>query len=159
MLTRDRLTIYLQDHLAGATGGLDLARRLTAENEGTEYGPPLKQLAQQIAEDRQELEDMMTRLGVRPDRIKNSAAWALEKVGRLKPNGSLLAYSPLSRVVELEALSTGVLGKLRGWNGLRVIAPRRSELDPERLDRLIGRAESQLDTLAELHRKAADEAL
>src|SRR3954470_19176626 len=134
MLTRDRLTIYLQDHLAGATGGLNLARRLASENEGTDYGPPLKQLARDIAEDRQELEEMMSQLGVAPHRIKNSAAWALEKVGRLKPNDSLREYSPLSRVLELEGLTSGVIGKLRGWNALRVGAPRRAELDPARLE-------------------------
>ena len=156
MLTRDKLTIYLQDHLAGATSGLELARRLAGENKGTRYAKPLRQLAQDIEEDRRELEEIMAALEIGADRVKNSAAWALEKAGRLKLNGSLLNYSPLSRVLELEGLSAGVNGKLGGWRSLREIAPQRPELDAAQLDRLIGRAESQLDTLADLHRTAAD---
>ena len=39
------LAIYLNDHWAGATGGLELAKRTAGANEGTEYGPPLERLA------------------------------------------------------------------------------------------------------------------
>ena len=35
----------LQDHLAGSTAGLELARRTRGANEGTEYGPPLARIA------------------------------------------------------------------------------------------------------------------
>ena len=41
------------------------------------------------------------------------AGWVAEKAGRLKLNGSLLTYSPLSRLVELEGLSLGVEGNFR----------------------------------------------
>jgi hypothetical protein len=45
------------------------------------------------------------------DKVKNIAAWGIEKVGRLKLNGQLTGYSPLSRVVELEGLLAGIAGK------------------------------------------------
>ena len=52
------------------------------------------------------------------DRVKVTAAWVGEKAGRLKPNGQLTGYSPLSRVVELEGLSLGIEGKRLLWVSL-----------------------------------------
>src|SRR5215212_3032988 len=105
------LAIYLNDHLGGATTGVELAKRTAGANRGTEFGGPLQQLASEIDEDRDSLKRIMSRLEVRPDPLKVGAAWAMEKAGRLKPNGQLRGYSPLSRVVEVEALVTGVSGK------------------------------------------------
>jgi hypothetical protein len=156
---RDLLAIYLQDHLAAATTGVELARRARGSNEGTEYGDFLGQLERDITEDREALRAVMTRLEVSEDRAKIAAGWAAEKTGRLKLNGRLTGYSPLSRVVELEALMAGVTGKLAGWRALRRLAEHDERLDPVELDRLIARAERQLSSLAEHHRSAADEAL
>ena len=155
----DLLAIYLQDHLAAATGGLELARRARRSNEGTEYGDFLAGLEREIAEDRQALRDLMSRLEVGEDRLKIAAGWTAEKAGRLKLNGRLSGYSPLSRVVELEALTAGVTGKLAAWRALRRLAEQDERLDPVELDRLIARAERQLGSLAEHHRSAAGEAL
>jgi hypothetical protein len=158
-LSGDYLTIYLNDHLAGSTFGMELARRTASENEDTEFGAPLKELAGAIEEDRRELEGMMERLGVPRDPIKPALGWTLEKVGRLKLNGRLVGYSPLSRLVELEAVGSGVQGKLSMWRVLRTIAPREPRLEIAALDRLIRRAESQLDTLAALQSRAGEIAL
>jgi hypothetical protein len=158
-LSGDLLAIYLQDHLAGATAGLELARRAQGANEGTAYGDFLSQLAREIAEDREQLRELMRRLDVGEDRLKLAAAWTAEKAGRLKLNGRLTGYSPLSRLVELEGLAAGVTGKLSAWRALRTIAERDERLDPVELDRLIARAERQLSSLAEHQRTAAGEAL
>ena len=112
------IAIYLNDHLAGATGGLELARRALGANRGTEFEAPLERLATEIAEDRAALQDVMTRLEVTQDPLKVWAAWAAEKAGRLKLNGRLAGYSPLSRVVELEMLALGVEGKGALWRAL-----------------------------------------
>ena len=104
MVDSKRLRIFMQDHLAAATAGLELARRTRGANEGTEFGEPLARVADEIEADRGELEAMLTDLGFGPDRPKNIGAWAGEKVGRLKLNGQLTGYSPLSRVLELEGL-------------------------------------------------------
>ena len=71
----------------------------------------------------------MDRLDVSEDRIKATLFWVGEKVGRLKPNGELLQFSPLSRVVELEGLLTGVSGKLSLWRTLLELAPQDDRLD------------------------------
>ena len=157
-LTGDLLDIYLQDHLAGATGGVALAQRMHEENKGTEFGEFLGRIARDIDEDRESLKAIMRRLGVGADRVKIAGAWAAEKAGRLKPNGSIIGYSPLSRVVEFEGLIMGVNGKLCLWNSLRALAGTDTRLDPEELDRLIARAQEQIAGLREHHITAAEAA-
>jgi hypothetical protein len=152
------LRIYLQDHLAGSTAGLELARRTRGSNEGTEYGPPLAKITDEIDADRKALEAIMEDLGFGGDTIKNVAAWGFEKVGRLKLNGELTSYSPLSRVVELEGLLTGITGKRALWVALLELAPNEPRLDAPRLERLRDRADEQRATVEELREKAALEA-
>jgi hypothetical protein len=150
--------IYLQDHHAGSTTGLELARRIHGNNEGNEYGEAMAQIVDEIAADRQALESIMDDLGVGSDTIKDLGGWALEKVGRLKPNGQITGYSPLSRVVELEGLMTGIAGKIGLWVALLQIAPDEQRLDAEHLERLRERGESQRATVEELRERAAREA-
>ena len=153
-----RLRIYLQDHLAGATAGLELARRTRGANEGTGYGPPLAKVADEIDADRRHLQGIIEELGFGGDRLKNVAAWGLEKVGRLKLNGQLTGYSPLSRLVELEGLLTGITGKRGLWVALLELTPAEPRLDRALLERLRDRAEAQLETVEELRERAAREA-
>ena len=152
------LRIYLQDHLAGSTAGLELARRLRGENEGTGYGAPLAKVADEIEADRRQLEGIMEDLGFGGDRLKNITAWGFEKLGRLKLNGELTRYSPLSRVVELEGLLTGITGKKGLWIALLEVAPSEPRLEAALLERLRDRAEEQRTTVEELRQKAAREA-
>jgi hypothetical protein len=152
------LRIYLQDHLAGSTTGLELGRRTRDANDGTDYGPPLAKLADEIASDRRQLENIMRDLGYGADKLKNMAAWSLEKVGRLKLNGELTRYSPLSRVVELEGLLAGITGKWGLWVALLEVAPSEPRLDAALLERLRDRAEEQRATVEELRKKASHEA-
>jgi hypothetical protein len=97
------LAIYLNDHLAGATAGVELARRLRASNEGDpELGPALAEVCADIEADRETLKAAMDRLGVGQSKLKPLAAVLGERLGRLKLNGQLWGYSPLSRLYELE---------------------------------------------------------
>jgi hypothetical protein len=137
------LAIYLQDHLAGATGGLELARRARDSHEGTPLGDFLSGLAEEIEQDRERLEEIMRFCGVGEDRLKVAGAWAGEKLGRLKLNGELRKSSPLSAVVELEGLYVGISGKLSLWRNLeRAMGEHLARFD---LDGLIERAERQRD--------------
>jgi hypothetical protein len=153
------LAIYLNDHLAGATFGVELAQRSAASNRGSAYGQVLGELAAEIRSDRESLLEIMRSLRVGADRVKVSAAWAAEKLGRLKLNGQLLGYSPLSRVVELEALTLGVSGKLALWRALDELEPGRPELSKPTLQDLIARAERQLQVLEQQRRSAVIDAL
>jgi hypothetical protein len=148
------LGIYLNDHLAGAVAGGDLAKRLA----GAERQEPFERLAAEIEEDRTALLDMMAALDVPVRHYKTVLAWAAEKVARLKPNGHVLTRSPLSRVVELETLRLGVEGKAAGWRTLRTRAERDVQLNAARLDELIERATRQIDELERLRVRAAADA-
>jgi hypothetical protein len=148
--------IYLNDHYAGSVGALELARRAAGEQEGTELGRFLATLAREIEEDRDALRRIMSAAGVRPHRHKYMATWLLEKAGRLKPNGHVLQSSPLSPLVELEALATGIGGKEMLWRALQAAdAPAAGQP----LDELIVRAQNQRARLEEHRLAVARDAL
>jgi hypothetical protein len=152
------LAIYLNDHLAGATLGVELARRLRGSNEDApEFGPALGELCAEIEADRETLEAVMDRLEVSQSKLKPLGAVLGERLGRLKPNGQLRGYSPLSRLDELELLQIGVAGKRRLWRALEHTHP--GDLPGFELGALAERATEQLRRLEALHLKAAALAL
>ncbi|MDH6588793.1 hypothetical protein M2164_001453 [Streptomyces sp. SAI-208] len=154
-----RLVIYLNDHLAGATAGVELARRMTHEHHGTAYGETLESLRKEIAQDRQALVRLLADLDVPVRRYKTYGAWLGEKVGRMKPNGRLLRRSGLALLVEIEALRLGAQGKASLWRGLLAASAQDSRLDADRLEELLRRAVRQITTLDSLHARAAAELL
>jgi hypothetical protein len=159
MLDRKLLGTYLNDHLAGSTVGLELAKRARGSNEGSEYGAALARVAREIEEDRDALKRLMDSLEISYDRPKLVAAWTGEKLGRLKPNGRLLSYSPLSRLIELEMLALGITGKLSLWEALTEVADQDSRIDRAQLKELSQRAERQRAEVWKLCQRAAREAL
>jgi hypothetical protein len=150
----DALHIYLQDHLAGATFGLELVRRCQRNNEGSEYAEPLAQLSAEIAADRQTLEEVMHDVGGKPSRSKVALGWTLEKVRRLKPNGAFFDYTPLARVVELESLAIGIAGKRAMWRALDEVVPR-EDRGRHDFSALADRATDQLSRVDALRLDAA----
>ena len=145
----DRLLgIYLADHLAAATAGVALAHRTARSNVGTPFGDVLRRLAGEIEEDRETLRKVVEQLGFQESKAKDAAAWVAEKLGRLKLNGQLRGYSPLSRVLELEALSVGVAGKLALWQSLQSLpglGERLAGFDLEELAERAGRQRTEIE--------------
>jgi hypothetical protein len=153
----DRLATYLNDHLAGATAGLDVARRIARDNQDNDYGAAVAEIAGEIAADREALEEVMDRLGVGRDQLRLLAAWGVEKARRALPLPWLLDRRRLGRLEELESLILGVTGKLSLWVALgetRAGDPRLADID---FGELAGRARSQLDRLGALRTRAAAE--
>jgi hypothetical protein len=152
------LAIYLNDHLAGATLGVELARRLRASNrDDPEFGPALAEVCAEIEADRETLKAVMDRLEIGQSKLKPLAAMLGERLGRLKLNGRLWGYSPLSRLDELELLQIGVAGKRRLWRALE--HTHTGDLSSFDLGALAERATGQLRRLEALHLKAATLAL
>jgi hypothetical protein len=148
------LATYLNDHLAGATAGTRLARRLASAHRSSPDGPVLLEMAKEIHDDRDTLITLMKQLGVPVNRAKVLAGYVGELVGRWKPNNHLLTRSPLSTLVELEIMRLGVEGKNAGWLTLRTIADTDERLGSGHLDELIARAEHQAQVLESLRIKA-----
>ena len=154
VMDHDRLLdIYLDDHHAAATAFLHVARRARIANPESELAAFLDRLVGELTEERRELERMMRELGHRPSRAKDAFAATAAQLGRLKLNGRIRGYSPLSRVLELEGLEAGVTGKLALWRSLEATG-RLSEEWPPVLARLHERAEAQREEL-ERHRVQA----
>jgi hypothetical protein len=153
------LAVYLNDHLAGATAGHELAKRAASSNEGTEYGDYLAEVEHEIAEDRAALIRLMERFEIKQDRVKTTGAYIGEKLGRLKPNAHLTSYSPLSRVVELEFLKLGVAGKGSLWRALLEVEAEDDRLDRDELTALAERADAQREALERLRLKAFQETM
>ncbi|MEU9416900.1 hypothetical protein [Streptomyces sp. NPDC048272] len=149
------LGIYLNDHLAGSTAGVGLARRIARAHRRTPRGAELARLANEIAQDRHDLLAIMHALGHAPRRHKVLAGWAGERAARMKLNGRLVRRSGLSRLVELETLRLGTEGKACLWATLLVVAPGQAALDEDRLQGLLDRAQEQIDTLEGLRLTAS----
>ena len=75
------LGIYLNDHLAGATAGTELAHRTARSRSDGQDSGTLRRLAAEIAQDRAALLDIMAALGIKVRRYKVGAAWIGEKAG------------------------------------------------------------------------------
>jgi hypothetical protein len=152
-----QLSIYLRNHEAAARAGLDLIRRTASSQRRRPYGEVLRQLLVESQEDLDALHGLMRRLDVKPDPVLGTALRLGERVGRLKPNGHLVRRAPLSDLVEVEGVLSAVQLKAAGWRSL--VAAGVADRDELDVVSLVGRAERQVERLAEVHRQAALSAL
>lgn len=142
---------YLQHHWVGSTAGVSLFQRVARTHGIVEVATAVGQLADEIEQERETLRRVMHDLGARPSTVGTVAAKLGAELGRLKPNGRLVTRSPLTDLVEIEALRIAVFGKRAGWQALRSVADADPRLDAALLDSLVARSEHQLEKLAELH--------
>jgi hypothetical protein len=153
----DLLGVYCNDHLAAATGGIELVSRMISRWRGTPYEQPLEQLLDELRQERAGLRSTMASLGVPVRQYKQLATWVGEKLARAKLNGRLVSRSPLSDVIEFEFIATAVLAKRAGFESLRAVAEIDSRIDGALFERLIDQADDQHTWLAEARREVAGE--
>lgn len=136
------LEIYLNDHLAGATMGCEIAEQLRDRNEGSPLGDRMTSLAADIDADRRTLVDLAERLGATSSPIKQGTTWLAEKASRVRFSGMTSGDPELGTFLALETLSLGVEGKIALWRALAAIAegPALAAMD---FDDLIARGEAQ----------------
>jgi hypothetical protein len=151
----DLLGIYCNDHLAAATGGIELVSRMLGQHRGTAHEPRLEELLDELREERGVLASSMAALGLPIRQYKQVASWIGEKLSRGKLNGHLLSRSPLSDLVEFEFIATAVLAKRAGFESLRALADVDTRLDADALDRMISQADKQHEWLADVRREVA----
>jgi hypothetical protein len=185
MPSNELLGTYLNDHLAGAAAGVELASKLGANHEGTPFGTAVAAVTGEIKADRDTLQALMERLGIGKSPVKQAAGWVFEKATRLRfnrqpkrlahdqdhgiPEGdqagrrghaqaSLTGSDALTRLLETETLSLGIEGKLAMWQALKGIDGLDAELGRADFDRLIFRARQQRQALEPYRLEAAAEA-
>jgi hypothetical protein len=153
------LGIYMRDQLALGIAWRELAGRAARRNRGTAVGEALDEVHRGIAEDVETFEGIMRVLGFAGSASKNLLAVLGERAARFKPNGRIVAYSPLSRFEELDALMMGIDGKVTLWTTLREGANLERRFPGVDFGALIDRARAQRATLEPHHREAARDAL
>ncbi len=135
---RERLLrLYLDDHRAGAAGGVALARRMLEENPDNYLTATLRELTDEIQRDREVLDDVIARLGHSPNRVKMVMGAAGAWMARLKANGYIRKYSPLSRLEEFEMLSAGIMSKASLWQNCELSIAGRPELAGVDFERVV----------------------
>jgi hypothetical protein len=153
------LATYLNDHLAGAVGALELIEHFKTAQAGTPLERFLTQLQVEISEDRELLEALMVRLHIRESRTRQATAWLGEKVSELKVRLGNPADEPLRHLETFEALSLGIEGKRSLWLALAEAAQNAPGLQGVEYARLIERAEAQRRQVEERRLQAARAAL
>ena len=151
----DLLGVYTNDHLASATGGVELVSRMLGRWRGTPYQPRLEELLGELREERSALEGQMRALDLPVRQYKQAAVWVGEKLSRAKPNGHVLSRSPLSDLVEFEFIATAVMAKRAGFETLRAAAEAEPRIDKALFERLIDQADKQHHWLADVRREVA----
>lgn len=158
-MTNAYLATYLNDHLAGATAGLELLAHLEKSHTGDELGATFAQLHREIGEDREELVGLMKRLDIAASAARRLTGWCAEKMTELKLRLDDPGRGPLRLLEEVEALAVGVDGKRCLWRALGTAAEQAAplrQLDYQRLER---RALQQRERLESIRLEAARKAL
>ncbi len=137
----DPLATYLQDHLAGAAYAIDLVEFMSDEHEGEELGQFAAGLLLDIKSDRDVLRQLAERIGGGSSKSKEMAAWAGEKVSRLKLSHD--DEDGMGTFEALEFLELGIHGKLELWRALGVVAASDSRLRGMDFEHLATRAATQ----------------
>jgi hypothetical protein len=155
-MANDALSTYVEDHLAGATAGLELLEALSAQHQGDPTGALARSLLPEVEDDRRTLEGIARALDA-GSALKEAGAWIAEKVSRLKLHRE--AKGVLGTFEALEAMSLGVLGKRALWRALAVAAGSDARLAGFDFGALAASAERQHALLEDERLRAATVAL
>jgi hypothetical protein len=153
------LDTYLNDHLAGAVFGSDLAEQLQKHAEQGPLRQLMEWLAPQIEEDRQTLLGLIERLDISRSTLKQATTWLAEKTSRPKFGGLTGSANGVGTFMAIETLALGVEGKLSLWIALGEVADCYPQLRALDLPGLAERARAQREALERARLAAARQAL
>lgn len=158
MAADDALDVYLNDHLAGAAAGVELAEKLAADTEGTPRGPVFAGLLADIQADKGVLDSLLETLGFERHTVKAAGTWVSEKLARVRFAAATRHGHELALLMEMEALHMGVSGKLSLWQCLQAAQPVSPQLGEVAIDlnALMRRAQDQLARLEVERLRAAE---
>jgi hypothetical protein len=153
----DPLSIYLEDHLAGAAAGISLLESLRDHHPKEALGSFAAEILVEVEADRTTLQALAKRVGAKPGSLKEATALLAEKVSRLKLGR--LAGGELGTFEALETLALGILGKKKLWEACAALAPEDPRLQGMDFPRLVARAEEQHRLVEQTRLEAARTAL
>jgi hypothetical protein len=156
-MSKEHLSTYLNDHLAGSTLAVEILQHLTSESPS--LGGPLAALKAEIEEDRDQLKTLMAKQQIEESRVRKAGGWIAERLAALKLGVDDDAHGRLRRLERLEALAIGIDGKIALWGALDAAASSNAELAGIDYERLTQRGRDQRARVETLRVEAAREAL
>ena len=152
---------YLNDHLAGAAAGIQLAERCRHRDPESELGHVLQALLLEIRRDRELLERVIRVLGGSPGTIKRATALGAERMSSLRMWLPMIGpgSQESARLEEIEVLSLGIEGKRLMWAALAQLSSTDGRLSGFPFPDLKRQARSQRDRLERFRLRLAAEAL
>ncbi len=151
------LEVYLTDHLAGATAGLNLSQMAAEEHQGDAHGAFFGEIASEIKADYEILERVIADLGVEKSATKTAAAEIGSKLMAPKFVGG--DDDELNAFITLETLYMGIQGKVCMWKALKTVEGGYPALESLDLDELIAGGESQRERIEAKRLEIAPQAL
>jgi len=121
-MSKEELTIYLNDHLAGSVGALELVDHLIETYKGKPLEQFFKDLQSEIAADQDTLQDLIEKLGKKESVVRKAGAWVAEKLSRAKIRLSDSKEGQMGLLHALEGLVLGITGKRGLWIALAAAA-------------------------------------
>jgi hypothetical protein len=118
--TMEDLDSYLNDHLAGSVGALELLDRLVDTYAGKPLARFFRDLRDEIEADQGTLKELIARLGEKESAVRKAGAWIVEKLSRAKIQLSETQDGEMGLFLALEGLALGIQGKRALWRALAV---------------------------------------
>jgi hypothetical protein len=115
----EELIHYLNDHLAGSVGALELLDRLIEAYQGKPFERFLRDLRADIHEDQEQLKELIEKLGAQESAVRKAGAWIAEKLSRAKIDLGEGTKVEIGLFLALEALVLGITGKRSLWRALQ----------------------------------------
>ncbi len=115
----EQLSDYLNDHLAGSIGALELLDRLVEACQGKPLERFFRDLRKEIHQDQEQLRELMQKLGVGENAARKAGAWIAEKLSRPKIELGEGSKKEAGIFLALEALVLGITGKRSLWRALQ----------------------------------------
>ncbi|MEY2501812.1 MAG: hypothetical protein QOI07_2146 [Verrucomicrobiota bacterium] len=109
---------YLNDHLAGSVGALELLDRMVETYEGKPLERFFRELRDDIQHDQEQLKELIAKLGIEESAVGKAGAWFLEKLSRPKIDLGDGGKAEIGLFLGLEALVLGITGKRSLWRAL-----------------------------------------
>jgi hypothetical protein len=151
------LDTYLNDHIAGATAGTNLAKIAAEEHQTDAHGPFFSEIYSDISKDFGTLKDLATALGVEESAGKGALAEIGSKM--MAPKFTAGEDDELNAFVTLETLSIGIEGKVCMWKALKTVENEYAGFENFDIDALLARAEEQRAKIEAQRQKIAPQAL
>ena len=115
----ENLTEYLNDHLAGSVGAIELLDRMVEGCAGKPLERFFRDLRDDVQHDQEQLRELMQKIGVKESTVRKAGAWVAEKLTRPKIDLGEGSKEEVGVFLGLEALVLGITGKRSLWRALQ----------------------------------------